>query len=253
MDKRIWLLSGAAAAGLLLGAGTAKADGAPVAEVVVTATRLNQARDSIQPQVGASTYSFSSQNIQALPGGENLQLNQVILQAPGVAQDSFGQLHIRGDHNGLQYRLNGVILPEGLSVFGQSLNPRLAESVQLLTGALPAQYGLRTAGIVDIRTKSGVRSGGELNLYGGSHGTFQPSLEYGGASGGLSGYGSLSYLSSDRSLWRKAKEAVLSVKLEQTHDKNDILERYLNTVYFGRGAYGIQSAASECFCLACQL
>ena len=56
-----------------------------------------------------------------------------------------------------------------------------------------------------------------------------------------------SYLSSDRSLWRKAKEAVLSVKLEQTHDKNDILERYLHTVYFGRGAYGIQAAANVYF------
>src|SRR3954468_3022864 len=56
-----------------------------------------------------------------------------------------------------------------------------------------------------------------------------------------------SYLSSDRSLWRKAKEAVLSIKLEQTHDKKDILERYLNTVYFGRGAYGIQAAAAVYF------
>ena len=56
-----------------------------------------------------------------------------------------------------------------------------------------------------------------------------------------------SYLSSDRSLWRKAKEAVLSIKLEQTHDKHDILERYLNTVYFGRGAYGIQAAAGVYF------
>ena len=90
-----------------------------------------------------------------LPGGENTPLNQVILQAPGVAQDSFGQLHIRGEHNGLQYRLNGVILPEGLSVFSQALSPRLAGNVELITGALPAEYGLRTAGIIDITTKSG--------------------------------------------------------------------------------------------------
>ncbi len=47
------------------------------------------------------------------PGGDNAQLNSVVLQMPGVAQDSFGQLHIRGEHNGLQYRLNGIILPEG--------------------------------------------------------------------------------------------------------------------------------------------
>ena len=63
------------------------------------------------------------QAIETLPAGENTPLNQVMLQAPGVAQDSFGQLHIRGEHNGLQYRLNGVILPEGLSVFSQALEP----------------------------------------------------------------------------------------------------------------------------------
>ncbi len=56
-----------------------------------------------------------------------------------------------------------------------------------------------------------------------------------------------SYLTSDRSLWRKAKEAVLAIKLEQTHDKNDILDRYLNIVYFGRGAYGVESAAHVYF------
>ena len=56
-----------------------------------------------------------------------------------------------------------------------------------------------------------------------------------------------SYLNSDRSLSRKAKEAVLALKLEQTHDKRDILERYLNIVYFGRGAYGIQAAAQVYF------
>jgi len=42
------------------------------------------------------------------------------MQAPDVAQDSFGQFHVRGEHNGLQYRLNGIVLPEGISVFGQS-------------------------------------------------------------------------------------------------------------------------------------
>jgi len=171
-----------------------------VSEVVVTATRLNQARDSIQPQVGASTYAFSEKQIEALPGGANLALQQVILQAPGVSQDSFGQLHVRDDHNGLQYRLNGVILPEGLSVFGQAISTRLADSVKLITGALPAQYGLRTAGIVDIRTKSGIATGGEASIYGGSQGTIQPSVEYGASNGTLSGYASASFLQSDRGI-----------------------------------------------------
>jgi membrane peptidoglycan carboxypeptidase len=55
------------------------------------------------------------------------------------------------------------------------------------------------------------------------------------------------FLSSERTLWRKAREAVLSVKLERTADKDEILEHYLNTVYFGRGAYGIEAAARGYF------
>jgi outer membrane receptor for ferrienterochelin and colicins len=74
--------------------------------ITVTAEKLAEARSGIQTQTGASTYTITSNDIQNQPGGDNLQMNSVILQAPGVAQDSFGQLHIRGEHNGLQYRLN---------------------------------------------------------------------------------------------------------------------------------------------------
>ena len=166
--------------------------------MVVTARKLDAARDTIQPQLGASTYKLTAQAIQTMPGGDNSQLNQVVLQAPGVAQDSFGQLHIRGEHNGLQFRLNGVILPEGLSVFSQALSPRLADKVELITGALPAQYGLRTAGIIDITTKTGeYDNGGEISIYGGSHGEIEPSLEAHGHSGNLNYFASLSYLSDD--------------------------------------------------------
>lgn len=152
--------------------------------VVITAERLNDKRAGIQTQTGASTYTIDDAAIAATPGGDNTLLNQVVLQAPDVAQDSFGQFHVRGDHNDVQYRLNGIILPEGISVFGQSLSPRLIGSLQLITGALPAQYGLRTAGIIDMTTKSGaLQPGGELSLYGGTHGTFEPSADYGGAAG----------------------------------------------------------------------
>jgi outer membrane receptor protein involved in Fe transport len=155
-------------------------------EIVSRAKRLNEARIGIQTQTGASTYTFDSAAIAAMPGGDNVQLNQVLLQAPEVAQDSFGQFHVRGEHNGLQYRLNGVILPEGISVFGQSLDPRFISSLTLVTGALPAEYGLRTAGIIDVQTKSGViEPGGSISLYGGSHGTIQPSINYGGGTGSI--------------------------------------------------------------------
>jgi outer membrane receptor protein involved in Fe transport len=157
---------------------------AQLKEIDVTAQRLNDARSTIETQTGASTYTIDSQAIAAMPGGENAQLNQVLLQAPDVVQDSFGQIHVRGDHNDLQYRLNGIILPEGISVFSQTLSPWLISSLKLITGALPAEYGLRTAGIIDLSTNSGLlQPGGEMSIYGGSHSTFQPTMEYGGSDG----------------------------------------------------------------------
>ena len=89
-------------------------------------------------------------------------MSQVILRAPGVAQDNeaSGNLHVRGEHANVQYRINDVLLPEGISGFGLELDPRFIDSVQLITGSLPAQYGFRTAGVVDIQTKSGAFDNG---------------------------------------------------------------------------------------------
>ncbi|HSY08562.1 MAG TPA: TonB-dependent receptor [Steroidobacteraceae bacterium] len=158
----------------------------PLPTIVVTAQHLNEERSRIETQTGASTYTVDSAAIQSTPGGDNVLLNQVMLQVPDAAQDSFGQLHIRGDHNGLQYRLNGIILPDGISVFGQTLPPRLISSMQLVMGSLPAEYGLRSAGIIDLTTKSGsLQPGGNISVYGGSHGSIEPSIDYGGASGSL--------------------------------------------------------------------
>lgn len=163
--------------------------------VTVTAQRLAEVRVGIQTQLGASTYTVTSQEIQNLPGGDNSLLNSVILQMPSVAQDSFGQFHIRGEHNALQYRIDGIILPEGISVFGQTLDPRLAQSVELIDGALPAEYGLETGGVVDIQTKTGLfNNGGQISMYGGSHNELEPSFDYGGSSGNLNYFISGDYM-----------------------------------------------------------
>jgi outer membrane receptor protein involved in Fe transport len=167
-------------------------------DLALAAKQLELARQSIQPRIGASTYSLSQQAIQNQPGSDNVPLNQTLLQAPGVAQDSFGQIHVRNEHANIQYRINGVALPEGVSFFGQSLTSRFASSVDLITGAMPAQYGLLTAGVVDIQTKSGAfEPGGYLQMYGGSHDWLQPSAEYGGSVGHFNYYVAGDYLQND--------------------------------------------------------
>jgi hypothetical protein len=148
--------------------------------------RLDQARNQIIPDLGATAHTFTQEQIQTLSQGANAPFNEVILRAPGVAQDSAvnGDLHVRGEHANLQYRINDVLLPEGITGFGLELDPRFVDSMELITGALPAAYGFRTAGVVDIHTKSGAfENGGQMSLYGGSYDTFRPSFEYGGSQG----------------------------------------------------------------------
>ena len=60
-------------------------------------------------------------------------------------------------------------------------------------------------------------------------------------------YVKILYLTQQRTLKRKVKEAFLSLKIQQKQSKSEILEGYLNTIYFGRGAYGVQAAANAYF------
>jgi outer membrane receptor protein involved in Fe transport len=175
---------------LLLAAADPTQDSSGISvDLDVVSRRLDVARQEIQPSLGATVYNFSPQALETIPQGENAPLNQVLLQAPGVAQDSFGQIHLRGEHANVQYRINGVELPEGLSVFGQALTSRFANSLSLITGALPAQYGFQTAGVVDIQTKTGITNPGlALSMYGGQQQWLQPSFEYGGRSGPVDWY-----------------------------------------------------------------
>jgi hypothetical protein len=164
-------------------------------DVNVVATQLDIARSEIQPSLGATVYNFGRQAIETQPQGDNQPFNRLLLQAPGVSQDSFGQLHVRNEHANTQFRINGVQLPEGINVFGQVLQTRLANSVALITGSLPAQYGLRTSGIIDIQTKTGTLApGGSVTMYGGSQSTLQPSAEWGGTVGQIDYYATGEYL-----------------------------------------------------------
>jgi outer membrane receptor protein involved in Fe transport len=174
--------------------GAATNSPANLATVVVTAD-LDAAREQIAPSLGAVTYTIGPNQIQSMGQGENASFQQVLLQAPGVVQEEFGEVHVRGDHGDLQYRVNGVLLPESLNGFGQEIDTHLIHSVTLITGTMPAQFGDRTAGIIDVTTKTGSElNGAELSLYGGSYDTFNPSLQWGGATSNLDYFVAASYL-----------------------------------------------------------
>jgi outer membrane receptor protein involved in Fe transport len=149
-------------------------------------TKFDEARQNIVAPIGATSYQVNHRAIEAMPQGNNATLDKVLLQFPGVTQDSAasGELHVRNEHANIQYRINGIMLPDGVGAFGQILDTGIVGSMALLTGALPAQYGLRTAGVLDIQTKADAfNNSGSVSVYGGSHSTITPSYEYGGTVG----------------------------------------------------------------------
>ena len=60
-------------------------------------------------------------------------------------------------------------------------------------------------------------------------------------------YAKNAFLTQERSITRKIKELVIAIKLENQLTKDQILENYLNTIYFGRGSYGIETASQQYF------
>jgi outer membrane receptor protein involved in Fe transport len=154
------------------------------------AKTFDAARSNLYTTIGTTSYEISHDDIQSLPQGVNQPVEKVLLEAPGVSQDSAasGLLHVRNDHANVQFRINGVMLPDGVTGFGSILETNLIGTISLVTGALPAEFGLRTVGLVDITTRTDVfNNSGSISPYGGSSGTFAPLLEYGGASGGNCG------------------------------------------------------------------
>ena len=158
----------------------------PVNAAAVKNNAFDTARSNLFTTAGTTSDTLTHDTIQALPQGTNTTVEKILLQAPGVSQDSAasGLLHVRNDHANVQFRINGVMLPDGVTGFGSILDPSLIGSMSLITGALPAEYGMRTVGLIDITTRNDIfNNSGSVSYYGGSRGTIQPSFDYGGTFG----------------------------------------------------------------------
>ncbi len=196
-------------------------------QIVVTSEEFDTSREQIVPSLGATRYTVGPDRLSQQPQGENASFNQTILRFPGVAQDSFGQLHVRGEHANLQYRIDDILLPEGISGFGQELSVRFVDNVSLITGALPAQFGFRTTGVIDVHTKNGANfGGGEAALEVGSFDTIMPSFEDGGVIGKLTYYVNGSYLHSGIGIENPTRSS------SPIHDDTDQYKQFADLSYF---------------------
>ena len=223
------------------GASPADASGATaLPEVEVTAptatpfetqiNAMNQARDNVLlTKLGATSYTMDRQAIESLPQGDNTPIDKVILQAPGVSYDSAisnPDFHIRNEYANVQYRINGILLPEGVSGLGPVLETRFIGNLNLLTGALPAQYGLRTAGVIDMTVRSEFTPSGSLSLYGGSFATVSPSFDYGGSSGNTQYFVTGNYMQNNEGL----ENATPTVDPIHDHTEQEKFFGYVSTM-----------------------
>ena len=139
----------------------------------------------IQYKASSETYSISRKEIEELPRGNNVELQDVLITIPGAVYGSLKQVHIRQDHANIQLRIDGVPIPDTVSsTFSDVISPRAWERADIILGGMEAQYGNKTAAVLDITTKSGTKPGfGSAQMLGGSNNTINPSFEYGGTVG----------------------------------------------------------------------
>jgi len=164
----------------------------PLTEVTLTLASRNELTLEvvapllpIQHHVSSETFAVSRKDIEELPRGNNIELNQVLLTLPSAVDGGLKQVHIRQDHGNFQFRIDGVPVPESVSsVFTDVISPRTWERADIILGGPEAQFGNKTAAVIDITTKSGSHPAfGSLQFFGGSNETLNPALEYGGTIG----------------------------------------------------------------------
>ncbi len=150
-------------------------------ETVLDTVEIVAPRIAAKSRSSSTTYSVSRKDIEALPRGNNLDLSDVLLTIPGAVNGSLKQIHIRQEHANLQFRIDGVPIPDTVTTqFADLIHPRTWERADIILGGMEAQYGNRTTAVIDITSKSGTTPGrGSLQWFGGGNETLQPSFEYG--------------------------------------------------------------------------
>ncbi len=179
---------------------------------------FDRAREDLSPKLGATSYTINREAITSLPQGDNTPIDKLILQVPGVSYDSAvsnPNFHVRNEYANVQTRINGVMLPEGVSGLGPVIDTNFIGSLSLLTGTLPAQYGLRTAGVLDITSCNFSAPSGNVSMYGGSRETITPSFDYGG------GFGNTQYFVTARGNWNTLGLENPTASLNAMHDRTD--------------------------------
>ena len=84
-------------------------------------------------------------------------IESIVASTPGFVTDDNGRMHPRGSESQVQYVVDGVPITDNLSaIFSTSLDARTLRTVEVLTGGIPAEFGDKLAGVINVNTRSGL-------------------------------------------------------------------------------------------------
>ena len=171
-----------------------------------------------------SANSLTSEQLRALP--QNQSLDRVIATFPGVAQFSYNEPVAHGFH-GLTYEIDGVPLPSATaSNFSEIIDPRTIDSLEVFTGAFPAEYGGQRQGavvnIISHRQDLSAPDEGLLTVGGGSYGSAQSSL-----SGAFTAGRTRVFLNANL---ERTNRGIDSPTFDPVHDGSSQSDQFLRTI-----------------------
>ncbi|MDQ2975371.1 MAG: TonB-dependent receptor [Acidobacteriota bacterium] len=108
-------------------------------------------------------------------------IESMVASAPGFVTDDNGRMHPRGSESQVQYVVDGVPVTDNMSaIFSTSLDARTLRTVEVLTGGIPAEFGDKLAGVINVNTRSGLEgpTQGGLSLSGGSFSTGEIAADF---------------------------------------------------------------------------
>ena len=156
-------------------------------QVVITARE-----NLLDPESASSAATLAANFIGRAPRvNRGRQLQELIATAPGMATENNGLLHVRGADDGVLYVLDGVPVADRLDALSaSSFDADTINSLQVITGGMPAEFGGRNAAVVIVQPKSGIDQGvaGSLRTGAGDFGARDIAAAFGGRAGKRFGF-----------------------------------------------------------------
>jgi hypothetical protein len=108
-------------------------------------------------------------------------IESIVASVPGFVTDDNGRMHPRGSESQVQYVVDGIPVTDNMSaIFSTSLDARTLRTVEVLTGGIPAEFGDKLAGVINVNTRSGLEgpTQGAVSFSGGSFSTGEIAADF---------------------------------------------------------------------------